>query len=73
MGQRACRPTFALLVHRTLQAGARFWTLPYYYHFDDQFFSMFPVRARGSRTQTCCSANWRAELEAQYSAVASSA
>ena len=42
-------------------------TLPYYYHFDDQFFSHVPARGhRASKTPTCSFRNWRAELDAQY-------
>ena len=41
-------------------------TLPYYYHFDDQFFSMFPVRGTGLENSDMLFRNWRAELDAQY-------
>ena len=41
-------------------------TLPYYYHFDDQFFSMFPVRGSGLESSDMLLRNWRAELDAQY-------
>jgi hypothetical protein len=41
-------------------------TLPYYYHFDDQFFSMFPVRGSGLENSDMLLRNWRAELDAQY-------
>jgi peptidoglycan-N-acetylglucosamine deacetylase len=41
-------------------------TLPYYYHFDDQFFSMFPVRGSGLENSDMLFRNWRAELDAQY-------
>lgn len=41
-------------------------TLPYYYHFDDQFFSMFPVKGTGLDTSDMLARNWAAEFEAQY-------
>jgi peptidoglycan-N-acetylglucosamine deacetylase len=41
-------------------------TLPYYYHFDDQFFSMFPLRGSGLENSDMLFRNWRAELDAQY-------
>ena len=40
--------------------------LPYYYHFDDQFFSMFPVQGSGLENSDMLLRNWRAELDAQY-------
>lgn len=40
--------------------------LPYYYHFDDQFFSMFPVKGTGLDTSDMLARNWRAEFEAQH-------
>jgi peptidoglycan-N-acetylglucosamine deacetylase len=41
-------------------------TLPYYYHFDDQFFCMFPREGTGLENSDMLLRNWRAELEAQY-------
>ena len=41
-------------------------TLPYYYHFDDQFFSMFPLQGTGLENSDMLFRNWRAELDAQY-------
>jgi peptidoglycan/xylan/chitin deacetylase (PgdA/CDA1 family) len=41
-------------------------TLPYYYHFDDQFFSMFPAHGSGLENSDMLFRNWRAELDAQY-------
>ncbi len=41
-------------------------TLPYYYHFDDQFFSMFPVQGSGLENSDMLFRNWRAEFDAQY-------
>jgi peptidoglycan/xylan/chitin deacetylase (PgdA/CDA1 family) len=41
-------------------------TLPYYYHFDDQFFCMFPVAGTGLENPDMLFRNWRAELDAQY-------
>ena len=40
-------------------------TLPYYYHFDDQFFSMF-LQGTGLENSDMLFRNWRAELDAQY-------
>jgi hypothetical protein len=41
-------------------------TLPYLYHFDDQYFSMFPTKGTGLETTDMLARNWRAELRAQY-------
>jgi peptidoglycan/xylan/chitin deacetylase (PgdA/CDA1 family) len=41
-------------------------TLPYYYHFDDQFFCMFPRAGTGLENSDMLVRNWRAELDAQY-------
>jgi peptidoglycan/xylan/chitin deacetylase (PgdA/CDA1 family) len=41
-------------------------TLPYYYHFDDQFFCMFPTQGTGLENPDMLIRNWRAELDAQY-------
>lgn len=41
-------------------------TLPYYYHFDDQYFSLFPVKGTGLENPDMLARNWRAEFEAQY-------
>lgn len=41
-------------------------TLPYYYHFDDQFFAMFPRRGSGLENPDMLERNWRAEFAAQY-------
>lgn len=40
--------------------------LPYYYHFDDQFFLMFPSRGTGLERADALHANWEAEFAAQY-------
>jgi peptidoglycan/xylan/chitin deacetylase (PgdA/CDA1 family) len=40
--------------------------LPYYYHFDDQFFLMFPAKGTGLENADSLFRNWRAEFEAQY-------
>ena len=40
--------------------------LPYYYHFDDQFFCMFPRQGTGLENSDMLMRNWRAELDAQY-------
>jgi peptidoglycan-N-acetylglucosamine deacetylase len=41
-------------------------TLPYYYHFDDQFFLLFPKKGTGLENPDALYRNWRAELDAQY-------
>ncbi len=41
-------------------------TLPYYYHFDDQWFLMFPSKGTGLEHADSLFRNWRAEFEAQY-------
>ena len=41
-------------------------TLPYYYHFDDQFFLMFPRKGTGLENPDMLFRNWRAEFDAQY-------
>jgi peptidoglycan/xylan/chitin deacetylase (PgdA/CDA1 family) len=40
--------------------------LPYYYHFDDQFFLMFPRKGTGLEHPEALLRNWRGEFEAQY-------
>lgn len=40
--------------------------LPYYYHFDDAFFSLFPARGSGLERSDTLVRNWRAELAAQH-------
>jgi len=41
-------------------------TLPYFYHFDDQFFLMFPKKGTGLEHADTLFANWNAEFDAQY-------
>lgn len=41
-------------------------TLPYYYHFDDQYFSMFPTTGTGLENSDMLARNWRGEFDAQY-------
>ncbi|MFP6747632.1 MAG: polysaccharide deacetylase family protein [Alphaproteobacteria bacterium] len=41
-------------------------TLPYFYHFDDQFFLLFPAKGTGLEHADTLFANWRAEFDAQY-------
>jgi peptidoglycan/xylan/chitin deacetylase (PgdA/CDA1 family) len=41
-------------------------TLPFYYHFDDQFFAMFPRRGTGLEHTDALARNWKAEFDAQY-------
>jgi peptidoglycan/xylan/chitin deacetylase (PgdA/CDA1 family) len=40
--------------------------LPYYYHYDDQFFLMFPTKGTGLEHADSLFRNWRAEFDAQY-------
>jgi len=40
--------------------------LPYYYHFDDQFFLMFPRKGTGLEHPDALFCNWKAEFDAQY-------
>jgi peptidoglycan-N-acetylglucosamine deacetylase len=41
-------------------------TLPYYYHFDDQFFLMFPRAGTGLEHPDALVRNWKGEFAAQY-------
>jgi peptidoglycan/xylan/chitin deacetylase (PgdA/CDA1 family) len=41
-------------------------TLPYYYHYDDQFFLMFPSKGTGLEHADSLARNWHAEFAAQY-------
>jgi peptidoglycan/xylan/chitin deacetylase (PgdA/CDA1 family) len=40
--------------------------LPYYYHYDDQFFLLFPARGTGLEQADALARNWAAEFAAQY-------
>jgi peptidoglycan/xylan/chitin deacetylase (PgdA/CDA1 family) len=40
--------------------------LPYYYHFDDRFFLMFPAEGTGLERPQVLARNWQAEFAAQY-------
>jgi peptidoglycan/xylan/chitin deacetylase (PgdA/CDA1 family) len=40
--------------------------MPYYYHYDDQFFLMFPSKGTGLENADSLFRNWRAEFDAQY-------
>ena len=40
--------------------------MPYYYHFDDQFFMLFPRQGSGLENPDMLFRNWRAEFAAQY-------
>jgi len=40
--------------------------LPYYYHFDDQWFLLFPAKGTGLEHADSLSRNWHAEFAAQY-------
>jgi len=41
-------------------------TMPYYYHYDDQFFLLFPSKGTGLEHADSLFRNWRAEFQAQY-------
>jgi len=41
-------------------------TMPYYYHFDDQFFLLFPKKGTGLEHADTLFANWVAEFKAQH-------
>jgi peptidoglycan/xylan/chitin deacetylase (PgdA/CDA1 family) len=41
-------------------------TMPYYYHYDDQFFLMFPTKGTGLENADFLVRNWKAEFDAQY-------
>ncbi|TNC07733.1 hypothetical protein FF100_31435 [Methylobacterium terricola] len=41
-------------------------TLPYYYHFDDQYFLMFPAAGTGLERLDALERNWQVEFRAQY-------
>ena len=41
-------------------------TLPYYYHFDDQFFLLFPRKGTGLENADMLFRDWKAEFDAQY-------
>jgi peptidoglycan/xylan/chitin deacetylase (PgdA/CDA1 family) len=40
--------------------------MPYYYHFDDQFFLLFPTKGTGLEHADSLARNWRAEMDAQH-------
>lgn len=40
--------------------------MPYYYHFDDQFFLLFPAKGTGLEHADSLARNWRAEMAAQH-------
>jgi peptidoglycan/xylan/chitin deacetylase (PgdA/CDA1 family) len=41
-------------------------TMPYYYHYDDQWFLLFPTKGTGLEHADSLFRNWRAEFDAQY-------
>lgn len=45
--------------------GAALLALPYYYHYDDQFFLMFPARGTGLEHADVLGRNWTRQLKAQ--------
>lgn len=48
------------------EARSAILAMPYYYHFDDQFFLLFPRAGTGLEHADTLAANWQAELDAQY-------
>jgi peptidoglycan/xylan/chitin deacetylase (PgdA/CDA1 family) len=46
--------------------GRSILAMPYYYHYDDQFFLMFPSKGTGLEHADSLFRNWRAEFDAQY-------
>lgn len=46
--------------------GEALLSLPYYYHFDDTFFLMFPTEGTGLERPDALLRNWKAEFAAQY-------
>lgn len=54
--------------HWVTDAAARrsILTMPYYYHYDDQFFLLFPSKGTGLEHADSLFRNWRAEFAAQY-------
>jgi peptidoglycan/xylan/chitin deacetylase (PgdA/CDA1 family) len=40
--------------------------MPYYYHYDDQFFALYPRQGSGLENPDMLFRNWRAEFAAQY-------
>jgi peptidoglycan-N-acetylglucosamine deacetylase len=51
--------------HWVTKAGS-ILTMPYYYHYDDQFFLLFPSKGTGLEHADSLFRNWRAEFDAQY-------
>jgi peptidoglycan/xylan/chitin deacetylase (PgdA/CDA1 family) len=47
-------------------SGRSILTMPYYYHYDDQFFLLFPSKGTGLEHADSLFRNWRAEFAAQY-------
>jgi peptidoglycan/xylan/chitin deacetylase (PgdA/CDA1 family) len=41
-------------------------TMPYYYHYDDQWFCLFPAKGTGLENSDMLFRNWAAEFRAQY-------
>jgi peptidoglycan/xylan/chitin deacetylase (PgdA/CDA1 family) len=48
------------------ETGRSILTMPYYYHYDDQFFLMFPSKGTGLENADSLFRNWQAEFAAQY-------
>jgi peptidoglycan/xylan/chitin deacetylase (PgdA/CDA1 family) len=47
-------------------SGRSMLTMPYYYHYDDQFFLLFPSKGTGLEHADSLFRNWQAEFTAQY-------
>jgi peptidoglycan/xylan/chitin deacetylase (PgdA/CDA1 family) len=56
-------PHYSVIDFATAQAIV---AMPYYYHFDDQFFMMYPRQGSGLENPDFLFRNWRAEFAAQY-------
>ena len=52
--------------HHWVTSGRSILAMPYYYHYDDQWFLMFPSKGTGLEHADSLFRNWRAEFTAQY-------
>lgn len=48
------------------QAPETILAMPYYYHYDDQFFLLFPAKGTGLEHADSLARNWRAQIDAQH-------
>ena len=58
--------TFRIIGSSDFASRRALLTLRYYYHFDDQFFLMFPRKGTGLEHPDALLRNWRGEFAAQY-------